>query len=1050
MSQSQRQSELFAGNDWLAIYRAFTEVNLNAFDFSTIRSAMVDYVRRNYPEDFNDWIESSEFVALIDLMAYLGQSLAFRTDINARENFLETARRRESVLRLARSLSYNPKRNYAARGLVKLTELKSSYDVYDSTGRNLNNVVIKWDDPTNSNWFEQWILVLNASLIETNPFGVPLKTESLNGVETQLYRMDNIPTTAGNFPFSSNVNNRSFNFDIVNADFNTNFGFVEQTPNPDGAFHLIYRSDGNGNSSPDTGFFFYFKQGILQKSDYSITEPQENRTIFVDVANINETDVWVQTVNDQGSVVVDGDWTRVGYVPSDDITKILLTTENVTYNNINPEIQNIYQIVTQEQDKIVLRFGDGRFGQSPVGNLRVWYRVSANESINIRPDDIQNTQIIIPFNARNNTQKKLTCSFSLQESINNGTSAETNNEIRLRASRVYGTQGRMVSGSDYNELPVQTNLAVKLKSVNRVYSGQSRYIDLNDPTGSYQNTNVFSDDGAFYTIKDPKSVEVNVAEAVVDELMTTYIADLASGVSLRDFYANFLYEQLVENVVGIVNRFNPDYLLQTEIRRGVQERLELNRSFGLGFNNAANQGWYILDSSDINPDSTADYESNGPNSWLIRCEYNSEFWRFTARGLSYVFESEKDCRFFFVNEFKSIDPQTGKAGSDTINILRSPNNLRSIILLDGNNSQINIANDLVLKLEEPFTYSDGFVEPNRVKVRFYDRLGDGIPDIPFTYKALKNIDLLQNVIVHQLTYSLDGYPVERLIKRLELNTTALDDSVYANPTFVTQLLPGEYGYIERPNHSIDIYVGNEARLYPTIADRKAIALGVSETYQTVNNQQFMIREGVNNLVYQWKHFAPSNHRIDPAVSNIIDIFVLTREYNDAMTSWRNAGAILSELPKPPSELSLRNTFSQLEDYKMFSDEIIWRPVKFKILFGPTADASLQARFKVVRLYGTSMSDGEIKSKVIESIRNFFDVNNWEFGETFFFSELGAYIHRQLSTAISSVEIVPILEDSHFGNLREIRSRPDELFFTTAQVGDVEIITANTPTNLRIK
>lgn len=135
---------------------------------------------------------------------------------------------------------------------------------------------------------------------------------------------------------------------------------------------------------------------------------------------------------------------------------------------------------------------------------------------------------------------------------------------------------------------------------------------------------------------------------------------------------------------------------------------------------------------------------------------------------------------------------------------------------------------------------------------------------------------------------------------------------------------------------------------------------------------------------------------------------------------------------------------------MFSDEIIWRPVKFKLLFGTTADPTLQARFKVVPLMGTSVSDGEIKSRVIDAIRTYFNVSNWDFGETFYYSELGAFIHRQLATAISSVEIVPVLGDSYFGNLREIRCNPDELFFATAQVSDIDIITANTPTNLRIR
>ena len=64
-TQQVRQSQLFAAEDWRVIYTAFTQVNFNAYDFNTIRSSMIDYVRINYPEDFNDWIESSEFVALI-------------------------------------------------------------------------------------------------------------------------------------------------------------------------------------------------------------------------------------------------------------------------------------------------------------------------------------------------------------------------------------------------------------------------------------------------------------------------------------------------------------------------------------------------------------------------------------------------------------------------------------------------------------------------------------------------------------------------------------------------------------------------------------------------------------------------------------------------------------------------------------------------------------------------------------------------------------------------------------------------------------------------
>ncbi len=117
MTQTIRQENLFAAENWQSVYQSFRNADFKAYDFDTLRTAMIDYIRTNYPEDFNDWIQSSEFVALIDLVAFLGQNLGFRIDLNSRENFIDTAERKENVLRLARFLSYNPKRNIGAQGL---------------------------------------------------------------------------------------------------------------------------------------------------------------------------------------------------------------------------------------------------------------------------------------------------------------------------------------------------------------------------------------------------------------------------------------------------------------------------------------------------------------------------------------------------------------------------------------------------------------------------------------------------------------------------------------------------------------------------------------------------------------------------------------------------------------------------------------------------------------------------------------------------------------------------------------------------------------------
>jgi hypothetical protein len=204
----------------------------------------------------------------------------------------------------------------------------------------------------------------------------------------------------------------------------------------------------------------------------------------------------------------------------------------------------------------------------------------------------------------------------------------------------------------------------------------------------------------------------------------------------------------------------------------------------------------------------------------------------------------------------------------------------------------------------------------------------------------------------------------------------------------------------------------------------------------------------SRLNFQWKHYASTSHRIDPSQTNCIDMFVLTSEYDFLIRQWVATGANLDDLPLPPSELDLRIAFSAFDDYKMFSDELIWRPVQYKFLFGPGSD-KLRAQFKVVKLASSPVSDGEIKSRVIRAVNEYFNVDRWDFGETFYYTELAAYIHNRLAGVIGSVVIVPQDELSSFGEGFEVRSRSDELFLSTAQVQDVVIINSNTPNQLRI-
>ena len=272
MSSTDRQNRLLVAEDWKRIYQSYRNADFKSYDFDNLRRTMINYLRQNYPEDFNDYIESSEYLALIDMIAFLGQNIAFRTDLNARENFLELAERRESVLRLARTLSYNPKRNQSANGLLKIESVSTTETVRDSNGINLENQTIIWNDPSNANWQEQFTKILNASLPVNNPIGRPVKKDTVNNIPTEQYRFSSTNTGVPVFGFNKSISGSTSRFEIVSTDVN-NGAIEEEAPYPGNNFAFLYRNDGKGPSSTNSGYFCHFRQGALDSGSFIVDAP---------------------------------------------------------------------------------------------------------------------------------------------------------------------------------------------------------------------------------------------------------------------------------------------------------------------------------------------------------------------------------------------------------------------------------------------------------------------------------------------------------------------------------------------------------------------------------------------------------------------------------------------------------------------------------------------------------------------------------------------------------------------------------------------------------
>jgi hypothetical protein len=133
---------------------------------------------------------------------------------------------------------------------------------------------------------------------------------------------------------------------------------------------------------------------------------------------------------------------------------------------------------------------------------------------------------------------------------------------------------------------------------------------------------------------------------------------------------------------------------------------------------------------------------------------------------------------------------------------------------------------------------------------------------------------------------------------------------------------------------------------------------------------------------------------------------------------------------------------------MISDNVLVNSVTFKPLFGPKAALDLQATIKVIKAPNAVVSDSEIKNTVVSLMNSYFTIETFDFGDTFYFSELAGYIHKNAGGIVSSVVLVPLDPQKYFGDLYEIRSAPNEIFVNAAGVENVQVISALTSNNLR--
>ena len=1112
MATTDRQNRLLVAEDWRKIYQAFQQADFKSYDFETLRRTMVAYLRENYPDDFNDFVESSEYVALIDLIAYISQALSFRVDLNARENFLETAERRNSVLRLARLINYNAKRNKPATGLLKIDSISTTQDVQDSSGTNLANSTIIWNDSANSNYREQFTAILNAANQTGQLFGKPRESGKIGGIDTEIYTLSSNQLDLPIFAFQTSVGGTNRTFEIVPSTINDSDSIYESTPVPGTGFTYAYRSDGSGDSSNNTGFFFLFKQGTMQREEFTVDTSITNYIQNLPTPNINDTDVYLYKLDQFGQLAEL--WTKV---PA-------LSGNNAIYNSLSKSERNTYNVVTKANDAIDLVFGDGNFSNIPLGSFRVYYRTSDNTKYAIQPADMQNVSLDLPYTDANGGLQTLSISLSLKASVYNSAATESNESIKEKAAQVYYSQNRMITAEDYQVVPLSASQEiVKVRSVNRSASGISRAKEILDPTGAYSNVNVFAEDGILYreesiqqfafTFNNKNDIQSTVDNLVESKLKEAYarqfyyfkygtkdtstlsatwnstttstntntgfftsggalvIGDSATSnmkfakpgalvkftspdtrkflngtlvSSATDNSEDRLWAKIgavvldganggkgnlesgvgpvtLKNIVpngSVVNAIIPNLTtsFSAELEADILDRISAYEEFGLRYD-IDSETWKVITSTNLSTSTVFDLANTGSNtetnadaSWWFKFTNDGNTYTVQFRKLDYVFESESQNKFHYDVAEKIYDYTTGKSVKDSVKIFK-----RNSIVSTGNS----IGYPLTWQVVDVVTEADGFQDNRKIKVGFFDSDDDGVVDNPELFDIFVEPTLSESTkfvffekyisydnIERFRPYAASNFVVAENETDINLNTTTYDD---------------------------------EQLFYFYDSAEDVVKKYSSETNTLSTTTDYIARRGRSSIEFQYKHHAGQETRIDPSVSNIVDVYLLERTYDNLFRIWLQDGGTK---PDVSTADQLRINYSGiLNPLKSLSDQIIYHPVKYKILFGSNANEQLQATFKVVKNPKTNVSDAIIKTRVIAAINEFFALDNWDFGDSFFFTELAAYIHNQLAPDLLTAVIVPNQSGLSFGSLFQINSAADEIFISGATVDDVSIISA---------
>jgi len=114
-------------------------VSYTAFDFYSIKARVFEYIKKYFPDDFNDFVESDLGIMLTELWAYMADLICFKADMNANEVYIDTVSQAKNVHRIAKLINYPIRPPRAATSRMSATvEEPYGFDIKINRGYSIS------------------------------------------------------------------------------------------------------------------------------------------------------------------------------------------------------------------------------------------------------------------------------------------------------------------------------------------------------------------------------------------------------------------------------------------------------------------------------------------------------------------------------------------------------------------------------------------------------------------------------------------------------------------------------------------------------------------------------------------------------------------------------------------------------------------------------------------------------------------------------------------------------------------------------------------------